>query len=152
MAPLRAAAGVVMQADTLLDGSIAKNITFFAPRPELEHMRDCARLAGLDAEIMTMPMTYSTLVGDLGTAMSGGQRQRLLPARALYRRPRILLMDEVTSHLELVKEREVNASLAALAITRIVIANRPIAAANRVLTLRDGRLHPAQRSPVLAAV
>ncbi len=150
---LRGAAGVVMQDDALLDGSIAENITFFDPRPDLGHMRDCARLAGLDEEIMAMPMTYSTLVGDLGTALSGGQRQRLLLARALYRRPRILLMDEGTSHLDLAKEREVNAALAGLAITRIVIAHRPdtIAAADRVLVLREGRLHPVQRVPVLAA-
>ncbi len=153
MAAFRAHAGVVMQEDQLLAGSIAENITFFDPRPDLGRMRDCARMAGVDEEVMAMPMTYSTLVGDLGAALSGGQRQRLLLARALYRRPRVLLMDEGTSHLDVAKEREVNAALAQLSITRIVIAHRPetIAAADRVLVLRDGRLHAAPRQPVLAA-
>jgi ATP-binding cassette subfamily B protein RaxB len=152
MAAFRAGAGVVMQDDMLLAGSIAENITFFDPRPELEWMRECAMLAGVDNEVMAMPMTYGTLVGDLGMALSGGQRQRLLLARALYRRPRILLMDEGTSHLDLAKEREVNAALAALDITRIVIAHRPetIAAADRVVVLRDGQLQDAPRGPVLA--
>jgi ATP-binding cassette subfamily B protein RaxB len=153
LAAFRASAGVVMQDDSLLSGSIAENITFFDPRPDLAFMRACAAMAGVDEEVMAMPMTYSTLVGDLGTALSGGQRQRLLLARALYRRPRVLLMDEGTSHLDIAKEREVNAALASLDITRIVIAHRPetIAAADRVLVLHDGALHEAPRVPVLAA-
>jgi ATP-binding cassette subfamily B protein RaxB len=153
LATFRAQAGVVMQDDALLAGSIAENITFFDPQPDLAFMQDCARLAGVDEDIMAMPMTYGTLVGDLGLALSGGQRQRILLARALYRRPRILLMDEGTSHLDLAKEREVNAALASLSITRIVIAHRPetIAAADRVVVLKDGRLQEAPRGPVLAA-
>jgi len=153
MAGFRAQVGVVMQDDALLGGSIAENISFFDPRPDLGWMRQCALMAGIDDEVMAMPMTYGTMVGDLGLALSGGQRQRLLLARALYRRPRILLMDEGTSHLDLAKEREVNAALAALDITRIVIAHRPqtIAAADRVLTLREGRLHAAPRPMLMAA-
>lgn len=153
MQAYRAQVGVVMQDDALLAGSIAENISFAEARPEVGWMRQCAAMAGIDAEIMAMPMTYGTLVGDLGLALSGGQRQRLLLARALYRRPRILLMDEGTSHLDLAKEREVNAALAALEITRIVIAHRPdtIAAADRVLVLRDGRLHAAPRPVLMVA-
>jgi ATP-binding cassette, subfamily B, bacterial CvaB/MchF/RaxB len=137
MAAFRAQAGVAMQDDALRAVSIAENIIFFDPRPGLEWMRACAQLAGMDAEVMAM--TYGTLVGDLGMALSGGQRQRL--ARAPYRRPKILLMDNGTSHLDVTKEREVNAALAALDITRIVIAHLPetIAAADRVVVLRAGR-------------
>jgi ATP-binding cassette subfamily B protein RaxB len=100
-------------------------------------------------------MNYNTLVGDLGTGLSGGQRQRLLLARALYRRPRILFMDEGTSHLDLAKEREVNAALRELQITRVIIAHRPetIAAADRVLRLEGGRVldDDAAARPLLSA-
>ena len=138
----RAQIGVVMQEDYLLSGSIAENITFFDPQIDVAWLRQCAAIAGIDAEIMAMPMNYNTLVGDLGTGLSGGQRQRLLLARALHRRPRILFMDEGTSHLDLAKEREVNAALRELQITRVIIAHRPetIAAADRVLRLKGGRV------------
>ena len=150
----RAQVGVVMQEDHLLTGSIAENITLFDPQIDVAWLRQCAAIAGIDAEIMAMPMNYNTLVGDLGTGLSGGQRQRLLLARALYRRPRILFMDEGTSHLDLAKEREVNAALRELQITRVIIAHRPetIAAADRVLRLEHGRLAggEAAEPPLLA--
>jgi ATP-binding cassette subfamily B protein RaxB len=138
----RSQVAAVMQDDALLSGSIAENITFFDAQPDLRHMRDCAQLAGIDPEIMAMPMNYNTLVGELGTGLSGGQRQRLFLARALYRRPRILFMDEGTSHLDIAKEREVNAALTSLNITRVIIAHRPetIAAADRVVEVRGGRV------------
>ncbi|MFY8093990.1 MAG: peptidase domain-containing ABC transporter [Niveispirillum sp.] len=149
---LRSQIGVVMQDDQLLTGSLAENITFFEATPDLMLMRQCAAMAGLDAEIMAMPMNYNTLVGEMGTGLSGGQKQRLLLARALYRRPRILIMDEGTSHLDVAKEREVNQHISALGITRITIAHRPetIAAAGRVLVLEGGRLHEGPTSRVAA--
>jgi ATP-binding cassette subfamily B protein RaxB len=72
--------------------------------------------------------------------LSGGQKQRVLIARALYRRPRILILDEGTSHLDLPNERAVNAALSQLAITRLVVAHRPetLRAAQRVITLEGG--------------
>lgn len=150
---LRSQIGVVMQEDQLLTGSLAENITFFEATPDTAHMRQCATMAGIDAEIMAMPMNYNTLVGETGTGLSGGQKQRLLLARALYRRPRILIMDEGTSHLDVAKEREVNQHIAALGITRITIAHRPetIAAAGRVLVLAGGRLIEAPAPTTLAA-
>ncbi|MBB4039614.1 ATP-binding cassette subfamily B protein RaxB [Microvirga flocculans] len=140
----RAEIGVVMQDDQLLSGSIAENICFFDASLDLDWMRACAAVAGIDEEIMAMPMNYNTLIGDMGTTLSGGQRQRVLLARALYRRPRILFMDEGTSSLDLDKEREVNRALAELKITRIVIAHRPetIRAADRIVVLREGRVSP----------
>jgi ATP-binding cassette subfamily B protein RaxB len=82
-------------------------------------------------------MAYNTLVGDMGTVLSGGQRQRVLLARALYRRPRILFMDEGTSSLDTDREREVNANLKAMDITRVIIAHRKdtIDASDRILEL-----------------
>jgi ATP-binding cassette subfamily B protein RaxB len=142
VAAFRAQVGVVMQEDQLLTGSLMENITFFDPAPDLAWMRQCAAMAAIDGEIMAMPMNYNTLVGDMGTGLSGGQRQRILLARALYRRPRILFMDEGTSHLDVEREREVNHHLTRLGITRIVIAHRPetIAAADRIVALTGGRL------------
>jgi ATP-binding cassette, subfamily B, bacterial CvaB/MchF/RaxB len=139
---LRAQIGVVMQDDHLLSGSIVENIAFFDPATSLSLVEACAEIAGIHADIMRMPMGYNTLIGDMGSTLSGGQRQRVLLARALYRKPRILFLDEGTSHLDPMLEAQVNAALATLAITRVIIAHRPqtVAAASRVLRLEDGRL------------
>ena len=87
-------------------------------------------------------MGYNTLVGDMGAALSGGQIQRLLLARALYRKPKILFMDEATSNLDTKLESSVNDAVKNLDITRIIIAHRPetIASADRVIELRYGKV------------
>jgi ATP-binding cassette, subfamily B, bacterial CvaB/MchF/RaxB len=138
----RKSIGVVMQDDQLLSGSIADNICFFDESFDLEHMVHCAELAGIHDEICHMPMAYNSLIGDMGTSLSGGQKQRVLLARALYRRPRLLFMDEGTSHLDLAIERQVNAAISSLGLTRVIIAHRPetIASASRRLLLRNGAL------------
>jgi ATP-binding cassette subfamily B protein RaxB len=142
VAAFRSQIGVVMQDDPLLTGSIAENISFFAPVLDVALMRECAAIAGVEAEILAMPMNYNTMIGEIGTGLSGGQRQRLLLARALYRRPTILFLDEGTSNLDLAKEREVAGALARLRISRIMIAHRPetIAAADRVVVFEGGRI------------
>jgi ATP-binding cassette subfamily B protein RaxB len=143
--------GVVMQDDQLLSGSIADNICFFDESFELEHMMHCAEIAGIHEEIRRMPMAYNSLIGDMGTSLSGGQKQRILLARALYRRPRLLFMDEGTSHLDIATERQVTAAIKALGLTRLIIAHRPetIASAPRRLVLRDGQLsEPHERLAV----
>jgi ATP-binding cassette subfamily B protein RaxB len=138
----RSQIGVVMQDDRLLSRSIADNICFFDGEIDVDWMRDCAKRAGIDREIMGMPMNYNTIVGDMGATLSGGQSQRILLTRALYRRPKILFLDEGTSHLDVENERQVNLSLSELSITRIIIAHRPetVNAADRVVLLRDRRL------------
>ena len=138
----RKSLGVVMQDDQLLSGSIADNICFFDESFDLDHMTHCARVAGIHDEICRMPMAYNSLIGDMGTSLSGGQKQRVLLARALYRRPRLLFMDEGTSHLDIATERQVTAAIKSLGLTRIIIAHRPetIASAARQLVLADGQL------------
>ena len=139
--------GTVMQDDPLFAGSIADNIAFFDPAAEIEWIEECARTACVHDEIAAMPMGYQTLIGDLGANLSGGQKQRILLARALYKRPKILFLDEATSALDVEREAEVNRAVAALALTRIVVAHRPqtIAAASRVVTLADGRIVADER-------
>ena len=87
-------------------------------------------------------MAYQTLVGDMGTSLSGGQQQRVMIARALYRQPKILIMDEGPSQLDVNTERAINAALSQMPITRIVVAHRPetIRAAARVLKIESGKI------------
>ncbi len=127
----------VLQDDKLFAGSIAENIASFESSLDTEWVMGCARHCNIHDDIMKLPMAYETLLGELGGGLSGGQKQRLLIARALYRRPGILFMDEATSHLDLANEAYINASIAGLAITRVIIAHRPstIASADRIITL-----------------
>lgn len=99
---------------------------------------ECAKLANIHDEIMQMPMNYETLLGELGNNLSGGQRQRLFIARALYKKPQILLMDEATSHLDEANEAVVNQAISRLHITRIIVAHRQstIQSADRVIHLQ----------------
>ena len=138
----RAALGVVMQEDQLFAGSIADNICFFAERPDRERIERCAKMAAVHEEIIKMPMGYATLIGDMGTVLSGGQKQRVMLARALHREPSLLILDEATSHLDIERERAVNAAISATSVTRIIIAHRPetIRSAARVIMLDEGKV------------
>ena len=145
LAAWRNAVASVMQDDQLFAGSIAENISFFEPAPDHARIDACARLAVVHEDIAAMPMQYNTLVGDMGTVLSGGQKQRILLARALYRRPRVLVLDEATSHLDIARERSVNEAVAGLRLTRIIVAHRSetIASADRVVLLAGGQAHGA---------
>ncbi len=138
----RAMVGAVMQNDQLFAGSVADNIAFGDEPCDIDRVRNAARMAAVDQEIAAMPMGYQSLIGDMGTTLSGGQKQRVILARALYRRPRILFLDEATSHLDLAGERLVNQAVRKMNLTRIIVAHRPetIASADRVLLLRGGRI------------
>ena len=147
--PYRQLFGAVLQDDQLFAGSILENISCFAPQPDRQWAEQCAVLASIHQDIRQLPMGYNSLIGDMGGALSGGQKQRLLLARALYKRPRILVLDEATSHLDVAAEKQVNAAIKQLDITRIIIAHRPetIASADRVLVLQNGQLISEQDRP-----
>ncbi|WP_312316992.1 peptidase domain-containing ABC transporter [Stenotrophomonas sp.] len=149
--------GAVMQDDQLFAGTIGDNIAFEEDEVDESLIRDSARLAAIHDDVAAMPMGYNTLIGDMGSTLSGGQKQRVVLARALYRRPRLLILDEATSHLDVGREQWVNDAVRSLDLTRIIIAHRPetIASADRVLVMSSGTVVEAQldvRSESLASV
>ncbi len=133
----RSLIGTVMQNDRLFAGSLADNICFFDTAPDQAQIEHCAKVARIHEAISKMPMGYNTLIGDMGSTLSGGQSQRLMLARALYKQPSILFLDEATSHLDIQLEQQISSAIALLALTRVVIAHRPetIAASGRVIEL-----------------
>jgi NHLM bacteriocin system ABC transporter ATP-binding protein len=133
--------GVVIQNARILSGSIFQNIAGTA-NATLEDAWEAARIAGIAEEIERMPMGMHTVVTDVGAAFSGGQRQRLLIARAVVARPRVLLFDEATSALDNRTQAAVGAALEELQATRIAIAHRlsTIRNADRILVLQRGRV------------
>lgn len=147
----RSLLGVVFQDDQLFIGSISDNISFFDADPDVSRIHQCAIASSIHKEIAQMPMGYETQVGDLGIGLSGGQVQRLLFARALYKRPKILLLDEASSHLDAGNEACVNQALKALSVTRVMIAHRKetIETADRVIVLGPhGLISDSQHAPV----
>jgi NHLM bacteriocin system ABC transporter ATP-binding protein len=133
--------GVVLQNGKLATGSLYDNICGGVQLP-LEQAWDAARLAGLDADIKAMPMGMHTVIAEGVNTLSGGQRQRIMIARAIARRPRILLFDEATSSLDNQSQAIVSASLGNLNVTRIVIAHRlsTVRQADRIIVLVDGKV------------
>jgi ATP-binding cassette, subfamily B, bacterial CvaB/MchF/RaxB len=146
----RTQVGVVMQDDKLLSGSLADNIAFFDADLDMKRVVAAAEAAQVNEDIMRCPMQYLTLVGDMGTTLSAGQRQRVLLARALYRKPKLLILDEGTANLDEETEDAILDLIAHMPITRIVAAHRPafIRKAGRVLRISA----PAPRPEVRPAV
>lgn len=138
---VRRQCGVVLQDGQLFAGTIRENIGA-AGNFTLEQVWSAARLAGLDADIKALPMGMSTIIPFGGGTLSVGQRQRVMIARALIRRPRLVFFDEATSSLDNRTQEIVTASTQELAATRMVIAHRlsTIAAADRILVMDSGRI------------
>ena len=120
----RARVGAVMQDDQLFMGTIEDNISFFDADHDPERVRECARLAQVDAEVSSTPMGYNTIVGSLGMSLSGGQKQRVMLARALYRRPTILFLDETLDQIDATQEQTIREQVSDRVSTTVFVSHR----------------------------
>lgn len=119
----RSEIGSVAQDDQLFAGSIAENISFFDPEPNLASIQAACKMACIKWDIDRLPMQYQTLVGDMGSVFSGGQKQRILLARALYRQPSVLILDEGLAHLDPALAQDVSSQLECVECTKIQISH-----------------------------
>lgn len=140
----REACGLVMQDGYLFTDTIAGNIGLSGGTPDLERVQDAARLACIDEFIATLPLGYQTMIGPDGHGLSQGQKQRILIARALYRNPDYLLLDEATNALDAVTEAALIANLRTRmgGKTVIIVAHRlsSLRHADNIVVLDGGRI------------
>ena len=141
---LRAQIGIVLQETTLFAGTIRENIAFGRPDASLEEVTAAAKAAAADEFIQSFPEGYDTAVGERGTTLSGGQKQRIAIARALLLNPRILILDDSTSSVDLVTEAHIQAALDKLmkGRTSFIIAQRisTVINADQILVLDKGEI------------
>ncbi len=142
----RAATASVMPEDHIMSGSLRDNITFFDPEPDTERLERAARAAMIHEDILRMPMGYDSLAGEMGSALSAGQEQRVLIARALYQQPTMLFLDEGTAHIDAGLELVIMQNLRELEITCVYTSHRPaiVALADQRVVLPEGRVEPVR--------
>lgn len=134
--------GVVMQNGKLFTGDIFSNIIISAPWLTMDDAWHAAELSGIAEDIRRMPMGMHTMISEGSGGISGGQRQRLMIARAIAPKPKVLMFDEATSALDNLTQKTVSESLDSLKCTRIVIAHRlsTIKQCDRILVLDQGKI------------
>ena len=139
---LRRKIGTVMQDAGLFQGDIFSNIVITAPELTLDEAWEAAEKAGIADDIRAMPMGMNTIVSEGQGGISGGQRQRLMIARAIAPKPKLLIFDEATSALDNKTQKQVSEALDAMGCTRIVIAHRlsTIRHCDRILVLDGGSI------------
>jgi ABC-type bacteriocin/lantibiotic exporter with double-glycine peptidase domain len=139
---LRKHIGVVTQNGKLFQGDIYSNIVVAAPQLTLDEAWEAARIAGIDEDIRLMPMGMNTLISEGSGGISGGQKQRLMIARAVAPKPKLLIFDEATSALDNITQRKVSEALDEMDCTRIVIAHRlsTIRQCDRILVFDGGHI------------
>ena len=139
---LRRKIGVVMQNGKLFQGDIYSNIVITAPHLGLDRAWEAAEIASIADDIREMPMGMHTVICEGQGGMSGGQKQRLMIARAVAPKPKILMFDEATSALDNITQKKVTEAIDSLKCTRIVIAHRlsTIRHADRIIFLEEGKV------------
>ena len=139
---LRSKIGTVLQSGSLFMGDIYSNIVISAPELTLDDAWEAAEMAGIADDIRRMPMNMFTIISEGGGGISGGQKQRLMIARAIAPKPRILMFDEATSALDNITQKQVSDSLDSLKCTRVVIAHRlsTIKNCDRIIVLDKGKI------------
>ena len=131
-----------MQNGKLFQGDIYSNIVISAPWLSRQDAWEAAELAGIADDIRSMPMGMDTMISEGAGGISGGQRQRLMIARAIAPKPKILMFDEATSALDNITQKKISESLDSLKCTRIVIAHRlsTIKQCDRIIVLDKGKI------------
>ena len=142
MKSLRQRIGTVTQNGKLFSGSIYENIVISAPWLTMDDAWEAAEIAGLADDIRAMPMGMHTMIAEGSGGFSGGQKQRMMIARAIAPKPRILIFDEATSALDNITQKKVSDALDNLNFTRIVIADRlsTILHCDRIIVLDQGHI------------
>lgn len=135
---------LVPQEPRLMESSIADNIRFLRPGISDERVREAARAAHVEAEILAQPQGFDTMLGPRGTGLSGGQKQRLAIARALAGDPQLIVLDEPTSALDVHSEAKLQDTIRGLkgSVTLVIVAHRTttLASCDRLVVLRDGQV------------
>ena len=132
----------MLQEDQVLAGSISENISGFDLNPCMQRIQSAAKSANFHTIVNKLPMGYLTVISDGCSTLSSGQRQRLFLARALYKTPKLLLLDEATNNLDLHSEQHIISSLKMLSCTIVIIAHRreSLTLASRFIELERGEI------------
>jgi len=146
----RSQLGVVSQEDVLFSGTLAENVAFFDPDYHMDDIFNAAKQAHVHDDIVRFSMKYETQIGNMGSSLSGGQKQRVVLARALYQKPRQLLLDEATAHLDVATEHKVLKSLAGRQMGCILVAHRPDAwrQADRIIAVDQTGVYEVPKAEV----
>ena len=141
---LRDAVAMVLQKNTLFSGTLKENLLWGSPEADMEEIEEACRIAGADEFIGRLEKGYDTEVGQGGVNVSGGQKQRICIARAILKKPKVLILDDSTSAVDTATEARIRRMLAEKLpeMTKIIIAQRisSVRHADKIVVLEDGRI------------
>ncbi|HFZ1711583.1 TPA: peptidase domain-containing ABC transporter [Citrobacter sedlakii] len=138
---VRRTTGVVLQGDSLLNGTVIYNITFNDSSPSRD-VTELTKMIGIHDVIKCLPMGYHTQINDSDHVLSAGQKQKILLARAMYRKPQLLILDEATSNLDDESERQISQAISSLNCTKIIVSHKEESffMADKIITIKNGMI------------